>query len=83
MVGKEGGNIGEASAVACIYNEDEDEHKSDEKCLALAGLDSVGNDNECGEYDRKAEYDLVDGVSVLLEISPCAESESSACIEDR
>ena len=42
VVGKEGGNVGEASAVACIYNEDEDEYKCDEDCLAFASLDSVG-----------------------------------------
>ena len=81
VVGKKCGHVGEAAAVSCVHNEDKAKHKGDEDHIACAVFYALCEDDKCGEYDGKAEYELVDGVSVLQGVSPCGEAQTAACVE--
>ena len=82
MIRKQCRHIGEASAVACVYNHDQGDDQNDQQCISFAGLDTL-----CHHYDRRKcdgqdEDQLVNGITILHGISPCREAETTACIED-
>ena len=65
VVREQSGYIGVASAVACVYHEDQSQYQDDEESIALAVLDAAGQHHDRGQCDGDDEDDLVNSVSVL------------------
>ena len=81
MVGEERRQVREAAAVARVDDENQPEHEDGQRYVPVAVPDAAGHHDQRGEYNRKHENQLVDGVPVFHLVAPGGEAEPPARVE--